>query len=161
MFSLLCLKLARLFVRLGGFGKSLKAVKSIFILCPKLTSQEVWKVECVFEGGLIATHFMAFENIGRFIEASNQLHYCPGINPHNNQRTPKMKEILLWKLRTSGPLWWTTPGLGKNDDGGYISAYPGGAVLLEWSLFRRIPLDKLIKPKDWMSPSFSVQASCQ
>lgn len=73
--------------------------------------------EHITEGGLDALHL---------VNASLELHYDPGVNPHNGKSAAPVWKITVSQLRKDGPYWWSTPGLQHNYD-------PNGATLYAWS----------------------------
>lgn len=83
------------------------------------------KVILKYEGGKTSEELMLEGDVEKFVEASIQLHHDPGVNPHNGEKAAKVETICVQKIRASGPFWWTTPGLKKNDD-------PKGAVIFTW-----------------------------
>lgn len=50
-----------------------------------------------------------------FCEAILQLHYNPGINPHNREKTSEVITINVMRMEPSGPYWWTGPSLEGSD----------------------------------------------
>lgn len=60
-----------------------------------------------------------------------ELHFEPGINPHEGYRVIRAHGISLSVLIERGPYWWSTPGLQKNYD-------PAGAAILEWAKPERV-----------------------
>lgn len=84
---------------------------------------QLCKVTLVFEGGHSPEYMMQADQVDTFIEASKELHFFPGINPHNGAKTSELREIYVAKMRPftatrtdflSHPkaYWHTTPGLG-------------------------------------------------
>ncbi len=159
MFKKMLIKFGRLILRLGGLGKDLENIASVVIVHPGFSDRDVWNVEFVSEVGPNQIHLLCFEEIGKFIEASKQLHYYPGINPYNNQKTPKLKEILVSRLCTTGPFWWTAPGLGNDVPKEQSYAPPGGAILLEWRQRYRIPLNQFAPGDRWHDYKFTVDST--
>ena len=68
-------------------------------------------------------------NLEKFILATKELHFDPGVNPHNKDKgkTAQAKKITVQKLEKTGPYWWSTPGLMHNND-------PNGAFIFSWSV---------------------------
>lgn len=74
--------------------------------------------------GATRTQLVHKDHVARFKAAMLELHYAPGVNPHNGGATTPVGEIRVYTLRTTGPYWHTTPGLTDNGN-------PAGAVLIE------------------------------
>lgn len=62
--------------------------------------------------------------VDTFLKATLELHYAPGLNPHNGNKCRIAREITVASFDAAGPFWWTTPGLKDNGD-------PSGATLLQ------------------------------
>lgn len=69
------------------------------------------------------TYIIHKDHVDRFIQATRELHDNPGINPHTNSPTTPVHQIEVAPFLATGPYWWSTPGLQKNDD-------PNGAVII-------------------------------
>jgi hypothetical protein len=83
------------------------------------------KVTLVFFDLTTNDHMIRKEDLDKFVEASKQLHYNPGKNPHNGGNAKPICAITVeTDLRWTGPFWWTTPGLKRNGD-------PAGVQLLQ------------------------------
>lgn len=78
-----------------------------------------------YEDGLEEDRFVHKNSVDKFVEASMELHYQPGINPHNGGRAGKITRISVAKPDISGPYWWSTPGLQQNYD-------PEGVPIIDW-----------------------------
>lgn len=60
------------------------------------------------------TYIVAREEVETFITAMKELHYSPGVNPHNKgslNNTSPVHQIEVGQFDETGPFWWTTPGL--------------------------------------------------
>lgn len=68
---------------------------------------------------------MSEREMDKYVQATLQLHYQPGINPHTGAKVEKAAKITVSRLEAKGPFWWTTPGLESNDD-------YDGATLFDW-----------------------------
>ena len=77
---------------------------------------DVRQVTLYFVTGPAATHMVLASELDRFIEASKQLHFRPGKNPHNGASAAAIYQIGVAPLKLEGPYWWATPGLGENGD---------------------------------------------
>jgi hypothetical protein len=71
-------------------------------------------------------HVVSEGSVDRFVEATLQLHFKPGVNPHTNVATKPVQYLTVAALQPMGPFWDTTPGLQENDD-------PRGAMTWEWA----------------------------
>lgn len=91
-------------------------------------------VSVYFRGDVKPHCFIVFnKDLKKFIDATLELHYKPGINPHvkHDGKEKVEKPVEAIKLTTQEiypkcPYWWSTPGLQKNDD-------PNGATIWDWS----------------------------
>ena len=83
------------------------------------------KVILYFCGGGCSEHIVKTTDLAKFIEASQRLHYEPGINPHNGKVTARLSCIEVSKLVSGGPYWWSTPSLKENGD-------PDGVEVFFW-----------------------------
>ena len=63
-----------------------------------------------------STYWVRVCDLEKFIEACKELHYRPGINPHNGRKAACLKEITVKRFKMFGPYWWSTPGLQNNYD---------------------------------------------
>lgn len=88
----------------------------------------ITKICLDFVSGHSSEYFVPEQEAAKFIEASKRLHYAPGINPHNNQPTSKIWRIRKIEMAITGPHWWATPELNRNED-------PAGARTIEWHDF--------------------------
>jgi len=71
-------------------------------------------------------NIVAESQLAAFLSATLTLHFEPGYNPHSGGACSKALCITAEKLETSGPYWWSTPGVQDNGD-------PDGAVIFHWS----------------------------
>lgn len=62
------------------------------------------------------SYLIPTNEVEKFIEASKQLHFNPGRNPHNGRKTRRIWRITVAELDLHGPFWWTTPNLRENYD---------------------------------------------
>lgn len=85
------------------------------------------EVTLYFEGGLKDKYIVREEDLQSFLKTTLELHYDPGINPNSpsgSKAAPVIK-ITGQSLRPTSSYWWSTPGLGKNDD-------QKGVVIWHW-----------------------------
>lgn len=75
-----------------------------------------------------AEHIIGIDDLQKFLQASLELHFEPGCNPHNGREATPVQAIALKLLVRSGPYWWATPGLQNNGD-------PHGAITYDWSCY--------------------------
>ena len=89
------------------------------------------RVELHWEHGEKPTvHIVSEQELQRLIKATVKLHHHPGVNPHVKDRdakTAQVAKIIVQRLVSSGPYWWSTPNLQENGD-------PNGATLWDWSI---------------------------
>lgn len=122
---------------------------------------EVRAVTLVFLDGSQTTHLVPKEEVGIFVEAAKELHYKPGINPHNRVKAAPITVILVGELTFKdgfcGPYWWSTPGLAENGDlkgARCVSASGSGATTIAWSLpdneyLERAEAERLTHDRDY------------
>lgn len=76
------------------------------------------------------------DHVARFVTALKELHYAPGVNPHNLEsnggRTAVLGTIRISAIRATGPYWHTTPGLQRNDDPAGAVVFQDGDTLETW-----------------------------
>lgn len=80
-------------------------------------------------------HMMHENDVKLFIEATLNLHYEPGINPYNGEKTSTVWEIRSEPVRLRGKFWWTQPDLGKGGKdarGATLFGEPNLPSKLEW-----------------------------
>lgn len=75
------------------------------------------------------------DGIEAFVEAQVKLHFEPGVNPHNQNKTKKIWKITSSELSYDGPFWWSTPDLMKNGD-------PAGVKILDGRNERTVWVDQ-------------------
>ena|SRR5271166_5419859 len=70
-------------------------------------------------------HYMMESQVATFLQATLELHYQPGINPHNGNTAALLWEAKVGKLEQPVSYWWCVPGLHKNHDqaGAQISSF--------------------------------------
>ena len=102
---------------------------------------EIRAVTLEFLSGRQSTYLVPKEEVDAFVEAAKELHYKPGINPHNRVKTAPITVISVGELTFRdgfcGPYWWTTPGLAENgnpEGARCVSASGSGATEIVWSL---------------------------
>jgi len=61
------------------------------------------------------THLMHKDYVDEFKKASIKLHYSPGVNPHNGNKTAKIDRIEVRALEPQKPYWWARESLGVGD----------------------------------------------
>jgi hypothetical protein len=92
------------------------------------------------------------QDVRKMLKATLQLHWKPGVDPHNGRPTRQVEQILVCSqneptpvtshyLVSSGPFWWSTPGL-KTD------TYRFGARLYENRESIKFPNTKVL----WVKP---------
>lgn len=119
---------------MGLFGfssRERRAAKSIRKRVAELTqtndtSAGLVLVKLYMEGGPTA-HIVAESDLYTLLTATLELHFEPGVNPHNHNKTSEIQFITAQVLRPQGPYWWSTPGLQDNED-------PHGAVIFDWEM---------------------------
>lgn len=84
--------------------------------------QVAWR----YEDGSVHEEIVHLEHVERMIQAVKDLHYQPGVNPHNGASAAKAVAIYVGKPNLDGPYWWTTPGLKDNYD------FDHGAMTIDW-----------------------------
>lgn len=82
----------------------------------------------VSELRLVATHYrgperrepnfyvMHHSHVDDFVKAALELHYQPGINPHNGNACAVLESVYVDELRLEN-YWWATPGLNRSSQG--------------------------------------------
>jgi hypothetical protein len=95
---------------------------------------EVKQVTLHYVGSAAAKYLVLADELDRFVEASKQLHFDPGRNPHNNVEAAKIWRITVADLEFRGPFWWTVPDLQNNDD-------PRGARIIDGGTERNAFID--------------------
>lgn len=85
---------------------------------------EIRKVVLIFEDGHFQDYMIHENEVKRFVEACTKLYYDPGINPHTNGATKKLRRIDVAAFSFMGPFWWSTPDLLENHN-------PRGARVLD------------------------------
>lgn len=91
------------------------------------------------------THIIKRTDVEKLTRAYLELHYSPGVNPHNGGRTAVVYEIKVGTFLPSGPFWWTTPGLDKNDDPNGVTLYTVEPSKVIW---RHPDYQKLLDKED-------------
>lgn len=76
-------------------------------------------------------HIVHVDHLVTLCRGLLELHFEPGINPHEGYHVAGAHGISLSVLNEKGPYWWSTPGLLRNDD-------PAGAPILEWTRPERV-----------------------
>jgi len=63
-------------------------------------------------------HIVHKDDVNKFVQACIELHYNKALDPNtdNDHRPSLICEIVVYKFNPAGPFWWSTPGLGDNDD---------------------------------------------
>lgn len=64
----------------------------------------------------IAEYVVHKDEVDKIVEAQKRLHYSPGINPHNGNKTAEALSIDVCEFTATGPFWWSTPDLQNNKD---------------------------------------------
>ena len=87
------------------------------------------RVTLHFENRSTSEYIVALGELRKFLKATLQLHYSPGINPHNNRKTCRVVKITVQDIRNKnlkpeGIYWWSTPGLTCNPCGAIIWSLP-------------------------------------
>jgi hypothetical protein len=99
----------------------------------------IYMVRLYFVGGGINSHMVEGKHVPKFVMATYQLHFEPGVNPHNGMKLEKVVRITYAPMVSAGKAdisqlggnyyWWSTPGLETNGD------CLRGAAILNWDLY--------------------------
>lgn len=95
------------------------------------------------EGKHPTERIVAFHQLEKFLLAILELHFSPGLNPHNRNEAAEVQCITTATLQPRGPYWWSTPGLQENND-------PNGVVIFSWEMTPRIA---------WLRPGVELPSS--
>ena len=107
-----------------------------------MSVRDLRKVNIYFEKDM-SSYIVSKLNLEKFISATKELHFEPGINPHNKEKTSSARKITVQKLEKTGPYWWSTPGLMDNNDSNGVSIFSWSVERIVWEL----PSGKEIKNK--------------
>lgn len=83
----------------------------------------ITKIELHWVGGRTTEYLVPANEVPAFVQATQRLHFSPGINPHTGGATIKIWKITSRSMNVGGPYWWTTLELHHNDD-------PAGARII-------------------------------
>lgn len=83
----------------------------------------ITKIELHWVGGRTTEYLVPANEVPAFVQATQRLHYSPGINPHTGGATIKIWKITSRSMTVGGPYWWTTLELQHNGD-------PAGARII-------------------------------
>jgi hypothetical protein len=81
---------------------------------------DIRKVELMWEEGTPTSYLIHKDEVETFIDANLKLHYDPGINPATKEKTARVWQIRVGKLKRKGPYWWTSPALDGAKPGAHI-----------------------------------------
>lgn len=86
-------------------------------------------------GGPPTSYLIHKDEVPAFVEASKRLHFDPGVNPATGGRTARIWQIIVAPLEFTGPYWWSTPDLGRNED-------PAGARIIDGRSGKEVFVDQ-------------------
>lgn len=75
-------------------------------------------------------HLMHESQVDLFLKAALELHYEPGINPHNTVKATELWYVTVGSVKGCNEWWWTKVGLGidKTAQGAEISYWDNKRV---------------------------------
>ena len=81
----------------------------------------VW-MEIFFQNAPSTKHLLRRIDVEKMVKAYKNLHYAPGINPHNGAITSKIFKITMAPLVLKEDYWWTKPNLDTipNEEGAHM-----------------------------------------
>lgn len=79
-----------------------------------------------YDDGDFSYEIVYVDHVDRLVQAIKELHYNPGVNPHNGKQTAQVVAIYVGEPQLDGPYWWATPGLQDSYD------FEHGAMTLSW-----------------------------
>ena len=83
---------------------------------------EIRKVVSYYVGGGRDVHFVLESELELMLDAIQKLHFSPGINPHNGQKTAMIFaiEVEAYVPDISHPYWWSCPSLNEDKNGATV-----------------------------------------
>ncbi len=109
--AVFCLSLFTGCVREQEEGRSATSTEGFEEEALLLEAKDLRLMKLFFIDDSMVHRIVHYKDVQKLVQATLSLHYDPGVNPHNGKKTLRLERITLWKLRMTGPYWWSYPYL--------------------------------------------------